>query len=138
MIVCSVIAGDAISGEFAVIVNTSNDYKSDEKDMSETVRQLYLKKRSAWPNKTDAKAFARSIDSPEQKAFVESVLGITQTALDEHWISLKSRSGQTGPREVGSDVIVIKFVQKYPGAFSVIKADIARSSDGVKVLFTFP
>ncbi len=123
--------------EYAVIVNASNSF-ADEASASNVVKQLFLKDREDWPNKNkdQAKPFGRAAGSPETKAFLAKVLGMTDAELAKHWIALKQKTGKTPPREVASDKMLARFVAKFPGGFGVVKADAAQA-DGVKVLFTF-
>ncbi|MGR3220674.1 MAG: hypothetical protein ACUZ8H_12795 [Candidatus Anammoxibacter sp.] len=140
LLVFLVAAGKAVAGgEYAVIVNVSNNYNADTDGMKEFVKQLYLKRRNAWPDKSAAKIYCRPEGTYEQSAFIDNVLGMTPTKLNEYWLSLKQRTGESGPRKIGSDGILVKFVKKYPGAMAVLKAEKAKSvSSEVKVLFTFP
>ncbi|MGR3179452.1 MAG: hypothetical protein ACUZ8E_15510 [Candidatus Anammoxibacter sp.] len=140
LLVFFVAIGKAVAGgEYAVIVNVANNYNADTNKMKEYVKQIYLKRRNAWPDKSVAKVYGRPKGTPEQDSFINNVLGMTQARLTEHWLSLKQRTGESGPRKIGSDGILIKFVKKYPGTIAVLKAEKAVSaSNEVKVLFTFP
>ncbi len=128
---------DAGPVEYAVIVNASNTF-ADDASAKSVIKQLFLKDREEWPNKAKdpSKPFGRAAGSPESKAFLAEVLGMTEAELAKHWISLKQKTGQTPPREVAADGMLIRFVAKFPGGFGVVKADAAQA-DGVKVLFTF-
>lgn len=123
--------------EYAVVVNAANDF-SDAGSAKNVIKQLFLKDRGEWPNKAkdESKPFARAAGGPETKAFLAEVLGMTEAELAKHWIALKQKTGQTPPREVETDDMLLRFVAKFPGGFGVVKADAAQA-DGVKVLFTF-
>lgn len=123
--------------EYAVVVNAANDF-ADAGSAKNVIKQLFLKDRGDWPNKAkdESKPFGRTAGTPETKAFLAQVLGMTEAELAKHWIALKQKTGQTPPREVETDDMLLRFVAKFPGGFGVVKADAAKA-DGVKVLFTF-
>lgn len=128
----------ANAAEFAVVVNAGNQYSGGESDAKEMVKQLFLKNRSRWPGNTEAKPLGRRADSPPHKAFLEKVLKMSEAQLAQHWLSLKQKTGQTPPRAIGSDKMLIKMVAKYQGGFSVVSKEAADGAGNkVKVLFTF-
>ncbi len=140
---CSLQAGSprqSYQPQFVLVVNVANTFEGggNPRVLREVTRQLFLKKRSQWPNVLTAKPYSRSSDSPVQKAFNQSVLGLSEIELVNHWIALKQRTGQTPPREVASDRILIRFVERSPGAFGVLpRESLTGASDRVKVLFSF-
>lgn len=133
----SLTTGTAAAEDFAVIVHQSNNYADSVEAMKQVVRQLFLKERSEWPNKIAVKPFARAAGSSEHDAFLNGVLKMTEADLANHWISLKQRTGQTAPREISRDSLLIKLVAKYEGSFAVVSKGEAEGSDSVRVLFTF-
>lgn len=126
----------AQSRQYVLVVNASNSYRADADTVRNVVRQLYLKQRNDWPNNIASKPFARPNGSAEQQAMLRQILGMSAAQLAGHWIELKQRSGETKPRAVGSDGMLLRFVAKYPGAFGVVSRQRAASASGVKVLFT--
>ncbi len=130
----------ADDAELVVVVNPANVLKGDDTARA-SVRQLYLKQRSEWPVRVggeplDAKPFGRAAGSVEQRAFLSAVLGMSEVDLVKHWIDLKQRTGQTEPRSLASDRMVLKMVAKYPGGFGVVdRASADEQSDSVRVLF---
>ncbi len=128
----------AAEGPYAVIVNKANATKDDEAALKQLVKQLFLKQRTAWPSGAEAKPFARKAGSAEQNAFLKSVLQMTEADLAQHWVSQKQKTGATPPREVSSANMILKLVQKYEGAFGVVKTEEAKAAgDSVRILFTF-
>ncbi len=126
------------AAEYAVIVNANNPDAGKGAAMKEVVKRLFLKEQTSWPGGPPAKPLARPASSPAQQAFAVEVLGMDQAALDQHWLHLKQTKGETPPRAVGSALILMRLVGKYPGAFSVVTAEeAARLPDGVAVLFRF-
>ncbi|MGF1461800.1 MAG: hypothetical protein ACFB2Z_01270 [Maricaulaceae bacterium] len=130
-------AGLAHAQSFALVVSAENAYDADPDTAKAQVRRLYLKDQSAWPGGEDAAPFARSDDSPEQQAFLASVLGLNPTELAAHWARLKQINGETPPRAVASARLLVRQIARNPGAFAVLAADEATEAEGVRVLFTF-
>lgn len=124
------------TGDYAVVVNAANTYKADTGAMKQVIKQLYLKERTDWPNKVPAKPFGRPLGSPEHRTLVYQIMGMTDSQLAAYWLSLKQRSGETAPSEIDSDVMVLKLVARYPGAFAIVKKDAAQSEPGIAILFT--
>ena len=137
--VCSTLLAGAdpkISGGYDLVINRSNPYRADSNTAKTVIRQLYLKERTRWPNRIDSKPFARPAGSSEQQALLQYVLRMGEGRLAEHWIEAKQRTGETAPRSVGSDRMLLRFVARYPGAFGVVPRGMADSEPGVVVLFT--
>jgi hypothetical protein len=127
--------GAAQSAGFSVIINDGNTFAGEEAEAKQLVKRLYLMDRSDWPGNTPAKPFGRALSSAEHEAFLQNVLEMTQAQLEQHWQSLKQRTGQTPPVEVSSDKMLLKMVQKYEGAVGVMPS--AAVDPSVRVLLTF-
>lgn len=124
----------AFAQNFAVIVNAENAASADASD----IKNLYLKKRTAWSDGTSAVPLARSTGSAEQEAFLSNILGMSQSEIDSYWASEKSKTGSTGPREVGSSSILLRQVGRKAGAFGIVStAEASSLPEGVKVLLNF-
>lgn len=128
-------ASHAFASDYAIVVNENN---SASADISE-IKNLYLKKKTSWSNGTEAVPLGRPADSPEHQAFMTEVLGFSsQGALDSYWQSEKSKTGLTGPREVGSTSILMRQITRKPGAFGVLPTAEANALPaGVKILTSF-
>ncbi|MBL1277762.1 MAG: hypothetical protein COB30_016905 [Ectothiorhodospiraceae bacterium] len=126
------------AGSYAVIINADNTFSGDKQSAINTVKRLYLKIQSSWPSGSKVKLLARKDSSSIQKAFIKSILGMTDAELAAHWISVKQKTGETPPRSVRSGRIVIKLVEKNSGGVSFIESkDIPGLTNKAKVLFTF-
>ncbi len=127
----------AFAEGFAIVVNAANSI-ADGGNVDSELKNLYLKKKTSWSSGPSAVPLGRSAGSPEQAAFLSTVLGMSQSDLDSHWASEKSKTGATGPREIGSAGILLRQVSRKEGAFGVVSAAEAASlPDGVKVLKKF-
>ena len=106
--------------QFYVIVNVENRYEATKEDAVREVSRLYLKKKKSWPSGLRVKALGRKPSSLEHKAFLSSVLQMSEPDLVQHWLSMKQKTGQTPPRAISSDRATLKMVAKSIGAFGII------------------
>lgn len=128
------LSSTVMAQDFAIIVNSANSAAADDSE----IKNLFLKKKTTWSSGAEAVPFARPADTPEHKAFIQNFLDFSQADLDNYWQAEKSKSGLTGPREVGSTNILTRQVSRKEGAFGIISASDAGSlPDGVKVLKKF-
>lgn len=131
----SALASDG--GSFAVVVSAENPHTDSPERLLGLVRQLFLKERGEWPGGDESRPFSVESGDPLHTAFLGSVLNMSESELARHWISLKQRTGQTAPREVGSSRLLGKLVSKYPGAMGLMTVEDAAEAEGVRVLLTF-
>jgi len=136
-VLCLEPAAAFVDDGFAVVVNPENEITFDSVDAAKAeVKRLYLKRASSWSGGLDAAPFGRAEDSDEQAAFLDGVLGMTTAELARHWITEKNKNGTTKPKETRSSRILVKFIKKYEGAFSVVTPAEAEEND-LRILFTF-
>lgn len=126
--------GYAHAQDYAIVVNVKNPATGNISYRE--IKNIYLKIKTTWPDGTQASPFGRPDDDPAQQAFIEHVLDLSQHELDQHWASEKSKTGGTGPREVGSDNILLRQIARKPGGIGVVSVD-AKLPPGVKILFRF-
>lgn len=125
----------ASAAEYAVVVNAKNDYSAPKEEMKQTVRRIFLKQQSDWPNGTEGAPFARG-DMPAQGAFNEAILGMSDVAYSDYWIKMKQTEGSVAPRTVGSTSILVRQIGRHDGGFSVVPVSTDLPAD-VRTLFTF-
>ena len=123
--------------EFVVVAHAGAEIPSDRAAAIGLLRDLYLKRRSAWPGGQETRPFARPRRSPEHARLLV-LLGLSEAELRRHWLSLKQRTGQVAPREIESDKILLALVRRYPGSFGVVSAEAAAGSADVEILFPLP
>ena len=124
---------NAFAADYAVIANAANGASADSQS---EVKNLFLKKKTAWPGGAKAVPLGRKSGSAEQDAFNAAILGMSSGELSGHWQAEKQKTGQTPPKEVGSESILLRQVKRKEGAFGVVPAS-TTLPDGVKVLFKF-
>lgn len=125
--------------QYAVVTTASATSGESEQVMHHIVKQIFLKDRHFWPNGQAATPFAPPQDSEAWSFFRANVLDKSQVSMDEHWLSLKDRVGETPPEVVKSDKDTSNRVKRTPGAVGIVRKQSASTSDGdVVVLFTFP
>lgn len=73
--------------------------------------------------------------SPERIAFLKRILKMSSAEIARHWLSKKNEASLTPPKAVSSDRLMIKYLKKYPGAFAILRKDIAKKAK-LKVLMT--
>jgi len=101
-----------------------------------TIRKLFLREATKWPNGPEARAYAREGTSEEHRAFLRDVLGMSEAELARHWLRIKNTDGTPPPKEVDSERMMLRFVARREGAFGIVRADRAQA-EGIKVLLEF-
>jgi len=101
------------------------------------MKQFYLGNRTQWPDGTSVEAYARTPTSPEQKAFLRNVMGMTTAQYDSSWEAAAEKAHGSPPRVLWSDAGVISAVSRSAGAIGIVNANAVRSHSDVRILFTF-
>ncbi|MFT4841171.1 MAG: hypothetical protein ACI8UD_003835 [Planctomycetota bacterium] len=122
---------------YAVIVNMKNKCSQKGAAAKATVKKLFLKQMAKWPDGTTARPYGRKAGGSEQDAFVKGLLGMGNAELARHWLKMKNMNGTTPPKSVSSDRMILKYVEKHSGAFSIVTVSKAKKSKDVKILYTF-
>lgn len=121
LIIDSSITSHAAAADYLVIANASDPITNHSENIAPRIKQLYLKESKTWRSSLLAKPFARSPGSQVQRAFEENILQMSASQLDTHWLRLKQIRGETPPRAIGSTQILLRQLQRKPGAFATIK-----------------
>jgi len=130
----------ANAADFAVVVNAKNTYAGSPSEVKVLVARLYLKQITSWPDGSQSKVFAAPDDSAQMAAFRERILGMSQPELVGHWLSVKQRTGETPPRAMAANTVLMKLISQYPGSMSVmLRSDAEQASvDGkLKILLEY-
>ena len=126
----------ASAADYYVVVNEANGFNGSEDEARALIRRLYLKTTKNWPGGETAVPFARKGSSDEQMALLQAILDMSDSEHVQHWARLKQTTGDTPPRAVGSNSILLRLIKREPGAIGVIDAS-APAPQGVKVLLRF-
>ena len=124
---------------FALIINQENAISGSREEMINLISRLFLKKGKMWPDsEITCRPFDRAKDSRERQNFVAHILEMNEMRLSDHWAKMKQLRGDTPPRKIKSTRILLKLIEKNPGAFGVISRQAASNlPKSVKVLFYF-
>lgn len=123
---------------YSIIVNVTNNYAASDDEMRQLIKRLFLKQETDWPNGELARAFGRDPKSSEQNVFAEKILAMNTAEIARHWLGLKQKTGETPPRSINSTRMLLKTVEKYPGAFGLVDEKTAKElPNTVKILFSF-
>src|SRR5690606_23092438 len=80
------------------------------------LKQLYMGQRLKTPKGEWMVPLNRRNEDPERVGFDDSVLGMNPEIVRQYWIDRKIR-GQSGPpKTINSGALVLKLVNKVPGA----------------------
>lgn len=126
----------ASAADYYVVVNEANGFSGSEDEAKALIRRLYLKTTKNWPGGETAVPFARKGASSAQMALLQAILNMSDSEHLQHWARQKQTTGDTPPRAVGSNSILLRLIKREPGAIGVIDAS-APAPDGVKVLLKF-
>lgn len=111
----------ACAGEqFFVVVNAENKISNDSETLHRTLRRIYLKEITSWPNGDSSIFFARPEQTLEEQVFRQMILNMDDDALQEYWTRLKQIKGETPPRAVSSTRILLRQLQRKTNAVGVI------------------
>ena len=131
-------AGPSQAETYLLAINAGNRFAAAEPAATDEVKRLYLKRKSQWRDGRASTPLARPDDHSAQRAFVEHVLGMSETDLARHWNRLRNTTGATRPPTVASPRELLQRIARDPGAFGVIGEDEApKLPAGVRVLFDF-
>lgn len=117
------------SAGYRVIVHEVNPVMSAS---SELLTDLFLKRRIEWPSGISARPVDLKADSEVRKEFSKAVLHRSVEAVKSFWQQMIFSGRGVPPPEVESDMAVLAYVTRYPGAVGYVSAD--AKLDGVKTI----
>lgn len=118
--------------DMVVVVSAKNaNYGLDKID----IEQIYLGKKSVFPDGTRAVPVDQNEDSAVRAAFNDKVLNKTSGQLKAYWSRLIFTGKGTPPKEVGTDADVVKQVADDPSLVGYVNASAVNAS--VKVVYEF-
>lgn len=126
----------ANAADYYIIVNEGNGFNGSEDEAIALARRIFLKNAKSWPGGTKAVPFARKAMSPEQLALLRQVLGMSENEHGQHWAKQKQTTGDTPPRAVGSNSILLRLVKREEGSIAIVDGS-GPEPEGVRVLLKF-
>ena len=119
----------APSPAFQVIVHPRNPTSSVDKKF---LADVFLKKRTRWPNDEVVKPVDGSARSAVRGRFSEQVLRRSVAAVRRYWQQIVFSGRGVPPPELESDEAIIGFVLKHQGAIGYVSA--GANPGGAKVV----
>lgn len=137
VMVCMNLVVTAQAEEFAIVINAKNSIPSGEQALKE-IRLLYLKNKRRWENGDRATPYGLLATNEGQKTFIRKVLKMSGAELTHHWLNKKQTTGETPPKALKSERIILRLVAKKSGAFGIVSGkSITKLPATVKVLAKF-
>jgi hypothetical protein len=97
------------------------------------LKQLYMGERLKTPTGEWMVPLNRKKDTSERIGFDDSVLGMSPDVVGSYWIDRKIR-GQSGPpKAIASAALILKLVEKVPGAIGYVALSEAKDVKIVKI-----
>ena len=109
-------AGYAHANSYAVVIN--QELRVNKQDVIPMLRNLYLYKRTEWPDGTKAVPIGRPAGSDEQHAFLKYILQMSNDRLQFYW--QREKQDVVPPKAIGSTRFVLRQISRKKGAFSII------------------
>lgn len=123
----------ANAADFYIVVNEANGFSGSEDEAKALARRIFLKNAKSWPGGKKAVPFARKTSSPEQMALLSEILGMSDSEHVQHWARQKQTTGDTPPRAVGSNSILLRLVKREEGSIAIVDGS-GPEPEGVRVL----
>ena len=115
---------------FMVVVNAINPVDT----MSSTViSDYFFKKQEKWPNGTTVLPVDQKVESKVRSMFTLAIHFKRPAAVQSYWQQKLFAGEQVPPPELATDVDVLEFVSKNPGAIGYVSGDWQLSAE-VKTL----
>ncbi len=110
----------------AIIVNQSNPVDNCS---FEELRKIFLGEKSHWPNGRRITIVLSDPSSPERKAVLRDIYGMSEKDLNTHFIQgVFTGSILAAPKTLGNAAEVRKFVFNVPGAIGYVRSSDVDSS----------
>ena len=127
--------GTAAAEELVVIVNAANPNAALT---AQQVKSYFMKKTGTWQNGEKVRPVDRDGDSPERKALLAKVLGLSSDELKRYWLEKQYASAEQPPASVPDEASVLKFVAFFKGGIGFVtkSALLGAGAQGVKPVLT--
>jgi len=119
--------------ELVIIVNTANPNAALSLAQA---KSYFMKKTGTWQNGEKVRPVDRDGESPERKALLAKVLGLSSDELKRYWIERQYASADQPPASVPDDASVLKFVAFFKGGIGFVSKSALAGAQGVKPVLT--
>ena len=109
--------GTATAGEVVVVVNKANPNSALT---AQQVRSYFMKRSGAWQNGEKVRPVDREGESPERKALLAQVIGLSSNQLKRYWLEKQYASAELPPASVADEASVLKFVAFFKGGIGFV------------------
>ncbi len=123
----------AAAAEVLVIVNAANPNAALT---AQQVKSYFLKKSGTWQNGEKVRPVDREGESPERKALLAKVLGLTSDELKRYWLEKQYASAEQPAASVPDEASVLKFESFFKGGIGFVTKEGLGKGEGVKVVMT--
>lgn len=129
----------AQADDYAIIANLRNPLETNSSlALKNEVRLLFLREKFRWGHGALATPLSPPFASGSFQHFREEVLQMRRKQWADHWVRQKQLYGHSAPREVNSESLLIKLVERDPGALGIVSLKAAAAAgDKVKTLFSY-
>ncbi len=117
--------------EIAVVVHPNNDNALTKAD----VTRIFLGKKRAYPNGSEAIPVDQTDGSAVRSRFVQTMLKKNDQQIKAYWAQLLFTGKGTPPKDVGGGAEVKALISKNPALIGYI--DVSEVDDSVKVVLLF-
>jgi ABC-type phosphate transport system substrate-binding protein len=126
-------AGSAAAEEIVIIVNAANPNATLT---AQQVKAYFLKKSATWQNGEKVRPVDHEGESPERKAFLAKVLGLSSDELKRHWLERQYATADQPAANVPDEASVVKFVAFFKGGVGFVSRSGLGKAEGVKAVLT--
>ena len=125
----------ASAEELVIVVNAANPNTALSLAQA---KSYFMKKSGTWQNGEKVRPVDRDGDSPERKAMLAKVLGLSSDELKCYWLEKQYASADQPPASVPDEASVLKFVAFFKGGigFVTMGALPGAAAQGVKPVLT--
>jgi hypothetical protein len=96
------------------------------------LRPIFETRKTTWPDGSPVRPFNREPSARARRTFDSTVLGLTPEAMPLFWIDRRVRGDSRPPKNVPSDVTMLRVVRTLPGAVGYVEGPVTDPS--VKVI----
>jgi ABC-type phosphate transport system substrate-binding protein len=120
----------AVHADISIVVNPGNESSLSQ----EEIKNIFLGKKSRFPNSVTVKSVDQQSDSPIRKEFYTKLAGMDDNDVKAYWAVLIFTGNASPPKTLSNDEAVKAYVKGNPAGLGYIDSKSVDAS--VKVVFT--